>query len=106
MPPDVRRTAPRRRLEAVVTGRVQGVGFRWFVLREATALGVDGWVANLRDGSVRCIAEGADPDLERLLAVLRAGPPGATVADVTAAWLPPVGEPGGFRIRALDHSGD
>lgn len=89
-----------------MTGRVQGVGFRWFVLREATALGVDGWVANLRDGSVRCVAEGPDPDLERLLAVLRAGPPGAAVADVTAAWLPPVGEPAGFRIRALDHPGD
>jgi acylphosphatase len=106
MPPDAGRAAIRRRLEAQVTGRVQGVGFRWYVVREASALGLDGWVANLRDGSVRCVAEGPDPDLERLLAALRAGPPGATVGDVTVAWLPPAGEPSGFRIRGIDHPGD
>lgn len=106
MPPDAGQEAIRRRLEAVVTGRVQGVGFRWHVLHEASALGLDGWVANLRDGSVRCVAEGPDPDLELLLAALRAGPPGARVAAVTVSWLPPAGEPSGFRIRAIDHPGD
>ena len=52
------------RLDATVRGRVQGVGFRWFVLREAMALRLDGWVANTPEGSVQCVAEGLRPDLE------------------------------------------
>ena len=59
----------RERLDATVRGRVQGVGYRVFALREAMALGVDGYVANEVDGSVRVVAEGASPRPR--------GPPGA-----------------------------
>jgi acylphosphatase len=63
------------RLQAVVHGRVQGVGFRDFVRREAAALGLSGFVRNGDDGrTVEVVAEGDDAALERLLARLREGP--------------------------------
>jgi acylphosphatase len=90
----------------VVHGRVQGVGFRYFVMREASALGLDGWVMNLGDGSVRCAAEGADDPLQALIARLRVGPAGAHVRELDLAWRPAAGEPPGFRIRSGGHAGD
>ena len=96
----------RRRLQAIVRGRVQGVGYRYFVLREASALGLDGWVMNLGDGSVRCAAEGPDPALQALLARLRIGPAGAHVRDLDVAWRPVAGEAPGFRVRSGGHGGD
>ena len=71
------------RLEAVVRGRVQGVGFRYHVVREARRLGLAGWVANERDGSVRTIAEGSSSALDRLEALLRSGPPGSVIQGVS-----------------------
>jgi len=94
------------RLEAVVHGRVQGVGFRYFVLREATNLGLRGWVANEADGSVRCVAEGPKAALEALLAVLREGPLGAVVGSVSEEWLPAAGRFEGFGVRSSGHRGD
>ncbi len=102
-PPD---TALRRRLEAVVTGRVQGVGYRYFLVRAAAELGVDGWVRNEPDGSVRCVAEGPDPALEALLGRLQAGPSGARVDGVAVAWRPPLGERSGMHVRSGGHPGD
>ena len=99
-------TAAVGRLEAVVHGHVQGVGFRVFVRREAARLGLVGWVANESGGRVRCVAEGPREDLERLLGELRVGPPGAWVDDVAASWSPATGEFGAFEIRAGWHSGD
>jgi len=61
------------------TGRVQGVGFRWFVRGVARRLGVSGWVRNLPDGSVEVAAGGPEPVLAAFTAALRAGPPGARV---------------------------
>ena len=72
--------------QAVVSGRVQGVGFRWFVLRNARALGLVGAVANLPDGSVRVVAEGERGDLESLAALLEEGPPASGVARVELRW--------------------
>ena len=95
-----------RRLDAVVVGRVQGVGFRYFVLREAVALGLDGWVANTGDGSVRCVAEGPEADLEALLERLRTGPPAAIVDRVSEAFMPATGTLGPFSIRSGAHPGD
>jgi acylphosphatase len=66
----------------LVTGRVQGVGFRWFVERRARALGLAGWVRNLPDGSVEVAAAGDDAALDALRATLREGPSGARVMAV------------------------
>lgn len=94
------------RLEAVVRGRVHGVGFRVHVRRAARELGVLGWVANEPGARLRCVAEGPRADLERLLAILREGPPGAWVEDVHVDWRPPTGEFAGFDVRSGWHSGD
>jgi acylphosphatase len=94
------------RLEASVVGRVQGVGFRYFVVREAMAMGLDGWVANSPDGSVRCVAEGPRDRLETLLDRLREGPASAIVEHVSAAWMPATGTLGPFGIRSGAHRGD
>jgi acylphosphatase len=66
-------------LHATVHGRVQGVGFRWFVCREARILGLTGYVANQAGGSVELAAEGDRARLERLLELLRGGPDGSHV---------------------------
>lgn len=94
------------RLDARVSGRVHGVGFRYFTYREAQALRVVGWVANLPDGSVRCVAEGPRDDLEALLARLREGPPAAIVEGVSAAWMPATGGFASFGVRSGAHTGD
>jgi len=94
------------RLDATVLGRVQGVGYRWFVLDVATRLGLRGWVANEADGSVRCVAEGPRPALDALFAELAAGPPGARVERVVPRWSPAGGAFGRFDIRSGAHRGD
>jgi acylphosphatase len=94
------------RLDATVRGRVQGVGFRYFVLREAWGLGVNGWVANERDGSVRCVAEGDRATLEELLEALRRGPRGARIEGMSVAWSEPLGNLDGFVVRSGSHEGD
>jgi acylphosphatase len=94
------------RLEATVRGRVQGVGFRYFVIREAMDLGLTGWVANGVDGSVGCVAEGPRPRLEALLALLRAGPASAHIERVDVTWGPASGSFRSFEIRSRGHSGD
>ena len=97
---------PEQRLNAVVHGRVQGVGFRFHVVRAAERLGLRGWVANEADGAVRCVAEGASDDLQRLLAELRAGPAGAWVDRVDETWSAATGEFVRFSVRAGWHGGD
>jgi acylphosphatase len=94
------------RLEATVRGAVQGVGYRWFVVREAGMLELSGWVANHPDGSVRVVAEGPRRDLGTLLARLEDGPAGAWVERVLPAWMPAVGLGPGFSIRSFAHRGD
>lgn len=94
------------RLDATVIGRVQGVGFRYFVLREAMELDLRGWVANTPEGSVRCIAEGPRAHLEILLERLREGPPAAIVERVSEAWMPSTGTLGTFGVRSGAHRGD
>lgn len=94
------------RLDAVVHGRVQGVGFRVFVLRVARGLGLRGWVANEPAGRLRCVAEGPRDALEALLRELDEGPPGAWVDRVEAAWGPATGEFDAFEVRSGWHGGD
>jgi acylphosphatase len=102
VPPDPDRV----RLDATVLGRVQGVGFRYFLAREAIGLGLDGWVANTSEGAVRCVAEGPRETLETLLGRLEAGPPAAIVERVSVAWMPATGTLGPFGIRSGGHLGD
>ncbi len=97
---------PTDRLEAVVHGRVQGVGFRYFVVRAADQLGLLGWVANVASGRLRCVAEGPKPALEALLDALREGPPGALVEQVDATWSPATGTFREFDVRTGWHPGD
>jgi acylphosphatase len=76
------------RLHAIVDGRVQGVGFRYFVLETATVLKITGWVRNTSDGQVEVTAEGERKALERLLDALRHGPRSAYVIQVSQDWQP------------------
>lgn len=96
----------RRRLDAVVRGSVQGVGFRFFVVRAAMELGLTGWVANLPDGAVRCVAEGDGAALESFVERLRVGPAAADVEAVLTAWPASTGEFASFSIRSGWHAGD
>ncbi len=98
--------AGRHRLEVTVRGRVQGVGYRVFAVREAMDLGLDGFVANLADGSVRVVAEGPVAHLEALAQRLRDGPPAGWVDDVQTRLEPARGIGPGFRIESGHHRGD
>ena len=86
------------RLEAVVSGRVQGVGFRRYVRGWARKLALDGWVRNEADGTVRLVAEGDRAALDRLVRLLWGGPPHADVAGVEATWRPAAGGLDGFEV--------
>lgn len=90
--------ANRASLHAVVSGIVQGVCYRAFVVREATGLGLRGVVRNLPDGRVEAEAEGERPRLEQLIKRLHKGPPGAQVTDVVTEWSDHRGEYDDFRI--------
>lgn len=94
------------RLEATVRGVVQGVGFRYFVVQLVKGTGVTGWVANGRPGEVRCVAEGDQLSLDRLLLELEHGPAGALIDQVQAVWMPATGGFRDFSIRSGAHSGD
>ena len=82
----------------LVSGRVQGVGYRYYVLREAERLGVAGFTRNLPDGRVEVVAEGTEEALGDLESRLRNGPSFAAVATVDRAPIPARGDPG-FHIR-------
>ncbi|HUQ78523.1 MAG TPA: acylphosphatase [Patescibacteria group bacterium] len=97
---------PPARLEATVRGRVQGVGFRYFVVRRAIELGLVGWVANAADGSVRCVAEGPPEGLDAMASALGSGPLGAVVDIVDVVRMPGTGRFERFSVRSGAHSGD
>ncbi|HEU5450500.1 MAG TPA: acylphosphatase [Terriglobales bacterium] len=83
----------------LVTGRVQGVGFRWFVEREARTIGVAGWVRNNLDGSVEVLASGTHEQLSALRSRLRQGPRAARVDNVDESEARPVADLKTFRIE-------
>lgn len=88
----------RRRL--VISGRVQGVGYRWFAMKAARGLGLSGWVRNLPDGRVEVLACGSPKDLSRFEATLRVGPSGARVENVESVDSQHEAEPARtFEIR-------
>ena len=90
------------RLHAIIEGRVQGVGFRYFVLEVAELLGLYGWVRNRWDDTVEVLAEGERPVLEKLLDALGRGPRGANVTAVKADWEKPTGEFHNFRVALTE----
>jgi acylphosphatase len=71
-----------------ISGRVQGVGFRYSMLEEAERVGVTGWVRNRRDGTVEAVVDGAAGAVDAILAWARRGPRGAHVTDVEVAEIP------------------
>jgi len=90
----------RRRLHALVQGRVQGVFFRDYCREHALRLGLVGWVRNLPDGrTLEVTVEGPRRALQELVAFLREGPPGAYVQAVEVEWDLPQSEFGWFRVR-------
>ena len=80
-------------------GKVQGVGYRYFVLRVARELQLSGWVRNLSDGSVEAVATGPTKSLDRLAAELHVGPPRAEVRHVNAEEAVADAKIEGFHIR-------
>ena len=96
----------RAHVEAVVHGRVQGVGFRVYALGVARGLGLVGWVANEGSGSVRVVAEGPEAELDRLVVALHDGPPSAHVERIEQHRSPATGAFTGFTIRSGWHGGD
>ncbi len=88
-----------KRLEALVHGYVQGVGFRWWVREQARRLNLKGYVRNRPDRTVEVVAEGEEAVLNTLLALLRQGPPAASVQDVEQAWSAAQGTFSGFEVR-------
>ncbi len=87
----------RARLDATVHGRVQGVGFRYFVVREAEALGLAGWVRNLPDGRVEAVASGAPDVVSVFEGRLWEGPRHARVTTVETHETEPAAGPE-FRV--------
>ncbi len=82
----------------VISGRVQGVGFRWFAQEAAAREGVSGWVRNLPDGTVEAIVEGESESVVRVERALRSGPRGAHVESVSVDTQLPTGMHRGFSI--------
>lgn len=82
----------------VISGRVQGVGFRYFTKDVADREGVTGWVRNLPDGRVEALVEGEQEAVTRVERALRAGPPGARVELVYVDDDLPSGRHSGFRV--------
>ncbi len=87
-----------QRLEIRVTGRVQGVGFRWHACEEAVRLGLVGWARNRADGSVQIVAEGPRAALLALADWAARGPARARVDGCETAWSEPSGTLAGFRV--------
>lgn len=75
-----------RRITVLISGTVQGVGFRHYTRKRAQELGLAGYAENLNDGRVEVVAEGESTDLEHLLHFLRQGPRGSQVDNLDVQW--------------------
>ncbi len=87
------------RAEIIVNGLVQGVGFRYYVLRNAQQLGVKGYVKNLFTGEVLTVAEGERYELEELIKLIKIGPIYADVRNAKVEWTDATGEFKNFEVR-------
>jgi len=84
-----------------IEGFVQAVGYRNYVISEATRLGVDGWVRNRTDGTVEALVSGPNAAVETLICLCMKGPPGARVANVEMHKAEPAAEKGFHRRSAI-----
>lgn len=91
--------AEKDQIHCFITGRVQGVGFRAFVLDNASALGLTGWCRNVGWDRVEVLGEGDRGSLEKLIEILKIGPGMSRVENVTVNWNPATGEFDRFRVR-------
>jgi acylphosphatase len=92
-------TNDNQELHVYVNGWVQGVGYRYFVVNNALALGLRGYVRNLGDGSVEVLAQGTRLKLEHLLTLLQRGPAAAEVNEIRTHWGQPTEHLSGFHVR-------
>lgn len=84
----------------IVTGRVQGVGFRYFTVRCANDLGISGWVRNLPDGSVETAIQGQGEKIEEMIGLLKQGPGAANVSGLKTEEIESESEElSGFAVR-------
>ena len=81
-----------------ITGKVQGVGFRYYVLRQAQELGIRGWVSNKPNGDVEALAQGEKTDLERFIFKIKEGPSFSRVEDASLNWVNEAEQYFGFEI--------
>lgn len=88
-----------QRIHLLILGDVTGVGFRYFALRRAQSLGLNGWVRNVSKGQVEAVAEGEKDKLEEFIKRCNHGPDVAWVAQVDVKWGEATGEFTGFKIR-------
>ncbi len=89
----------KKSLHILISGRVQGVFFRYSARERAEALGLTGYARNLTDGRVEIVAEGEESGLKSLLAWAHQGPPGASVFEVEVDWPPIKNSFPSFTIR-------
>ena len=95
-----------RRVEVLVHGRVQGVGYRAFAARAADRHGIVGWVANQAGGTVRAVGEGDEAELRAWLEELRRGPGAGRVGGLDERWAAAAGGFDEFEVRSGWHAGD
>jgi acylphosphatase len=88
-----------KRISALVQGRVQGVGFRYFTRDRARVYGITGWVRNRQDGAVEFEAQGGSRDIDAFVAEIRKGPGLSHIEDMTINELPVEKSGEGFEIR-------
>lgn len=88
----------RRAVRLKIKGRVQGVGYRDWAIDQAEALGLDGWVRNLRSGEVEALVSGPDAAVDRMIEACRRGPSIARVTDIEITPAAPPPAPGFHRL--------
>ena len=81
-----------------ITGKVQGVGFRYFVLRQAQKLGINGWVSNKSNGAVEALGQGKKEGLDQFISKVKQGPSFSRVEDVSLNWVNEAEQYFGFEI--------
>ena len=94
------------RAHAVISGRVQGVSFRYYAYHEALKHGLKGWVRNLSDGRVEALFEGDRQAIERVLAWCKLGPPAAQVDEVQVEWQDSSEQLEAFNVRPTGKLGE